>query len=271
MGLVQFGSNTFDADLIAFDKDGTLFDFGTSLRAPFLAGVERLAANYAGRSSVRAELYRTLGYNSATGKFDARGPFATSTNVAIGYALVTVLFQHSSPEQDWSACEQLVGEEFGPLFEGSRHLKATTSLEALFSSLHSSGVKVAVISNDDARHTESALACFDIAPYVDFVAGGDGPYRHKPAPDALLAAAERLNVAPSRIAVVGDAVTDLEMGRAAGAGLRVGVLTGASSCEELAQSADLVLTSIDEIRVDARPAGQPEPAPDRSSDRPDGL
>jgi len=47
------------------------------------------------------------------------------------------------------------------------------------------------------------------------------------------------------------------MGRAAGAGLRVGVLTGASSCEELAQSADLVLKSIGEIRVAAKPAGQP--------------
>lgn len=257
MGLVQFGSYTFDADLIVFDKDGTLFDFGASLRAPFLAGVERLTANFAGRSNVRAELYRTLGYNSATGMFDARAPFATSTNAAIGYALVTVLFQHADPDQDWSACERLVWEEFGPLFEGSRHLKATTGLEALFSALHSCGVKVAVISNDDASNTESALACFDIAPYVDFVAGGDGPYRHKPAPDALLAAAERLSVAPSRTAVVGDAVTDLEMGRAAGAGLRVGVLTGASSCGELAPSADLVLKSIGEIRVAAKPAGQP--------------
>ena len=270
MGLVQFGSYTFNADLIAFDKDGTLFDFGASLRAPFLAGVEQLVANFAGRSIVRAELYRTLGYNSATGMFDARAPFATSTNVAIGYAVVTVLFQHSGLEQDWSACERLVREEFGPMFEGSRHLKATTSLEALFSSLHNGGVKVAVISNDDACHTESALACFDIASYVDFVAGGDGPYRHKPAPDALLAAAERLDVAPSRVAVVGDAVTDLEMGRAAGAGLLVGVLTGASSCEELAQSADLVLSSIGEIKVAAEPARQPELAPGRSSDRPDG-
>lgn len=270
MGLVQFGCHTFDADLIAFDKDGTLFDFGASLRAPFLAGVERLVAVFAGQSKVRAELYRTLGYNSATGMFDARGPFATSTNVAIGYAIVTVLYQHAGPEQDWSDCEKLLKEEFGPLFEGTRHLKATTRLQTLFSSLSNRGVKIAVISNDDASHTESALAGFDIAPYVDFVAGGDGPFPHKPAPDALLAAAGRLGVAPARTAVVGDAVTDLEMGRAAGAGLRVGVLTGASSREELAEAADLVLKSIGEITVAVGPTDQPEPAPDRWSDQPDG-
>ena len=270
MGFVKFGCYRFDADLIAFDKDGTLFDFGASLRAPFLAGVERLVANFAGQSIVRAELYRTLGYDSATGSFDARGPFATSTNVAIGYALVTVLFQHTGPEQDWSGCERLVREEFAPLFEGSRHLEATTGLEALFSSLQDCGVKIAVISNDDASHTESALASFDIAPYVDFTAGGDGPYRHKPAPDALLAAAEKLSVSLSRTVVVGDAATDLEMGRAAGAGLRVGVLTGASSGAVLEQSADLVLESIGEISVLAEPAGQAKCAPDRSSDRPGG-
>ena len=270
MCLVQFGCYPFDADLIAFDKDGTLFDFGASLRDPFLAGVGRLLPHFADQSNLQTDLFRTLGYDPATGRFDARGPFATSTNVAIGYALVTVLFQHAGPKQDWSTCERLVWEEFGPMFEGSRHLKATTNLKALFSSLHNSGVKVAVISNDDTGHTESALACFDIAPYVHFIAGGDGPYRHKPAPDALLAAADRLNVAPSRTAVVGDAVTDLEMGRAAGAGLRVGVLTGASSREALAQSADLVLASIDEIRVLAKPDCQPECGLDRSSGRPGG-
>ena len=255
MGLVQFGCRTFDADLIAFDKDGTLFDFGASLRAPFLAGVERLVAGFAGHSKVRAELYRTLGYNSATGMFDARGPFATSTNAAIGYAIVTVLYQHAGPEQEWSDCERLLREEFGPMFEGTRHLKATTNLQELLSSLSNRGVKIAVISNDDASHTESALISFDIAPYVDFVAGGDGPYRHKPAPDALLAATDRLGVAPARTAVVGDAVTDLEMGRAAGAGLLVGVLTGASSGEELAEAADLVLKSIGEIRGRRRAYG----------------
>ena len=61
MALVQFGCYTFDADLIAFDKDGTLFDFGASLRAPFLAGVERLVAHFTDQSDVRGRTVPHLG------------------------------------------------------------------------------------------------------------------------------------------------------------------------------------------------------------------
>jgi phosphoglycolate phosphatase len=44
--------------------------------------------------------------------------------------------------------------------------------------------------------------------------------------------------------MVGDNTHDLEMGRAAGAGLVVGVLTGSSKTPDLAPLADLVLPDI---------------------------
>ena len=253
MGLVQFGDHTFDADLIAFDKDGTLFDFGASLRPRFLAAVEQLIADVPGRSVIRAALYRTLGYDSATGAFDERGPFATGTSAAIGYAVTTVLFQHIALQQDWAACERMVREEFAPMFSGRRDLVPTTDLAALFSLLHEIGAKIAVITNDDRGPTESILDHFGLSRLVDFVAGGDEPYRHKPAPDALLAASERLCVSLEHTAVVGDALTDMQMASAAGAGLRVGVLTGVGSRKALVRSADLILASIAEIRGGATP------------------
>ena len=47
--------------------------------------------------------------------------------------------------------------------------------------------------------------------------------------------------------MVGDAVHDLAMGRAAGVGLVVGVLGGASAREDLAGTADLILAGIAEL------------------------
>jgi phosphoglycolate phosphatase len=44
--------------------------------------------------------------------------------------------------------------------------------------------------------------------------------------------------------MVGDNVAELHMGRAAGAGLVVGVLSGVSSAEILAPLADIVLPSV---------------------------
>ena len=51
-------------------------------------------------------------------------------------------------------------------------------------------------------------------------------------------------LAAAEVAVVGDNLHDLEMGRAAGAGLLVGVLTGTSLREDLADHAHHVLDSI---------------------------
>jgi phosphoglycolate phosphatase len=49
------------------------------------------------------------------------------------------------------------------------------------------------------------------------------------------------------IAVVGDTPHDMHMARAAGAGLAIGVLTGVSPREILADYADRVLNSIAEL------------------------
>ena len=47
--------------------------------------------------------------------------------------------------------------------------------------------------------------------------------------------------------MVGDAVHDLAMGRAAGVGLTVGVLSGTSAREDLEACADLILPSINAL------------------------
>jgi phosphoglycolate phosphatase len=49
--------------------------------------------------------------------------------------------------------------------------------------------------------------------------------------------------------MVGDNLHDLEMGRRAGAGLVVGVLTGNSGRGELATCADHVLDSIEQLEA----------------------
>jgi phosphoglycolate phosphatase len=65
----------------------------------------------------------------------------------------------------------------------------------------------------------------------------------------LLAAGQQLGLDPARCAVVGDTLGDLWMAERAGAGLKVAVLTGAGEPALLAGHADVILGSIDEIRI----------------------
>ena len=67
-------------------------------------------------------------------------------------------------------------------------------------------------------------------------------------------------LAPAEVLVVGDTDRDMMMARAAGAGLAVGVLTGATPREPLEALADHVIASVLEIET-ILPAA-PEP-PDR--------
>jgi phosphoglycolate phosphatase len=61
---------------------------------------------------------------------------------------------------------------------------------------------------------------------------------------------------PTRTAVVGDSVADLRMGRAAGAALCIGVLSGTSTEAELAPFADLIVPSVDALLSSS---AQPDP------------
>ena len=58
-----------------------------------------------------------------------------------------------------------------------------------------------------------------------------------------------LGIEPSRTAIVGDSASDVAMGRAAGAGLVLGVLSGVGDTAELERYADEILPSIAELDV----------------------
>ncbi|MDE0198830.1 MAG: HAD family hydrolase [Caldilineaceae bacterium] len=271
MGLVYFGEHCFDTSLIAFDKDGTLFDFNASWRPRFLEAAERLLYRFSNRTEMQDALFRTLGYNASDGTFGEDGPFATATSEATAYAAATVLHQYSRPTLPWHQCEQLVRLEFAPLLADSIELLPVRELAPLFFSLHEQDIRVAVITSDDRAPTEATLAKFGVSRFVDYIGCGDSPGHHKPAPDQLLEATNLLDVSPAQSVVVGDSATDLQMARAAGAGLAVGVLTGVGSRETLCPMADVVLDSIAEIRVGVSPPDERLREPDRSSNRPSEL
>jgi phosphoglycolate phosphatase-like HAD superfamily hydrolase len=66
----------------------------------------------------------------------------------------------------------------------------------------------------------------------------------KPAPDMVRRLCAETCVPVGRAAVVGDSPADLQMGRDAGVGLTVGVLTGVASRADLETLADVVIDSV---------------------------
>ena len=111
-------------------------------------------------------------------------------------------------------------------------------------SLHRAGFRLGVATNDSTSGAEKTLLALGIAQMFDAAYGYDAVANPKPAPDTIIAFCDLTGLKPSEIAMVGDNRHDLEMAKAGGAGLAVGVLSGTGTREALAPLADVVLDSI---------------------------
>ncbi|MFC9623401.1 HAD family hydrolase [Streptomyces sp. NPDC056930] len=83
---------------------------------------------------------------------------------------------------------------------------------------HSTGRRVAVVSNNSAKCVKAFLAIHGLDGFVHEVVGRPelNPELMKPSPHPLLLASAVLGVAPERSVLVGDSVTDVEAAKAAG-------------------------------------------------------
>ena len=256
---LRVGDVLFDAGLVVFDKDGTLLDFefmwGTLLRslvAALTADVsdsEASAANAPAPGALARALYNDVGYDPRAGRTLPQSPWSMATTDQVLTILAATLYRHGRP---WPAAEAVVRAEWARLSAAAamaRLVRPTGDLVALFTGLQAAGIRTAVDTTDDRRATEQALRLLGIAALVDSIACGDDALPPKPAPDRLLATYRKLGVPAAHTVMVGDTAFDLVMGRQAGVGLTDGVLTGAGDRATLAPHADVILDSLNEIKI----------------------
>jgi phosphoglycolate phosphatase len=92
-----------------------------------------------------------------------------------------------------------------------------------------------------ARATVSLL---EIDAFVSFLCGYDSGFGVKPGPGMVSAFCDRLRLQPAEVLVVGDTLHDVQMGRAAGAGLVVGVLSGTGTRDLFEPHCDHILENV---------------------------
>jgi phosphoglycolate phosphatase len=249
MAKLKLGDRIVDADLIIFDKDGTLIDFVWLWAQKTLRGVERLVKEVKGTPALRIALLHSLGYNEEAELFDMGAPTATAAMHKLYTIAAAVLYQNGFT---WLDAEEHVSRTYAAEMAKTvteDMLKPTGDLPRLFKALHDAGVEIAVITSDNAATAEATLKLLELTDYVEIIIGGDSEHPEKPSPDAIRYVCQHYGVDPLRTVMVGDTVTDMEMGRRAGVGCRLGVLTGASSRDELAAHADVILDSVNQIEV----------------------
>ena len=225
-------------DLVIFDKDGTLIEFHAMWGgwAVTLAHDLRLAT---GRR-IEKPLFEMLGYDAATGTIQPHGGLAATPMSRLADRTREVLVSAGlSPVE---ADRALASAWHAPDPVGLASPLA--DLGALFARLHGDGRTVAVATSDDRDPTVRTLAVLGVAGDVDAIVCADDGVAVKPAPDMVRRLCAETGVPAGRAAVVGDSPADLLMGRSAGVGLTIGVLTGVGNHADLDPLADLVIDSV---------------------------
>jgi len=255
MALVTAGNETYDVDLVIFDKDGTLVDFKAMWGHIFARQVASLKRAVGASDALIDDLLTSMGVNSDDGKVDPLGPLALATYEEIRVIMAATLYRHGRP---WDEATRLVDEvmhenHWPPLDELVRPIG---DVAGLFHKLTAAGALIGMVTTDDRSMTETMLQMIGVDSLVSAMACADDNMPLKPAPDGILALCRQLGVAPARTMMVGDSPTDMLAAKAAGIAARVGVTSGVSRREDLEQVATIVLRSVHELQITCQ-------APDR--------
>ena len=220
---------------IVFDKDGTLLDFNKT----WLPIYQFAALEFAeGEQQLADRLLRQHGFAAAQGRFIGGSLLAAGNNRQIAEAWAIQIGKTDQAE----AISQRLNQIFQDL--GAAHATAVDGLGDTLTRLKQAGYKLGVATADSHQGIINTLKSFDVLPQFDFLAGYDSGHGVKPEAGMVLAFCQQTRLAVETVVVVGDNRHDIEMGRNAGAGLCVGVLTGTSNRADLEDIADMVLDDI---------------------------
>lgn len=222
---------------ILFDKDGTLIDYERTW-----VPIHRHVAAYAagGDAKVAAELLRRFGQDPVTDAVTPGSVLAAGSIDDIARAFASYLGPRT-PSDLATGIDRVYSAG------GAMHAVLIDGVRETLGELKRRGFRLGVATNDSMGGLEASLRRPAILGVFDFTAGCDSGHGAKPGAGMALAFCKAVGIAPEEAAMVGDAVHDLAMGRAAGFALNIGVLSGTSGREDLEGFADLVLDSINDM------------------------
>jgi len=222
---------------ILFDKDGTLIDFP----ATWVPVLKTLSAQFAGDDEARAlDLMTIAGFDIDEERFLPGSIWAAGNTLDLVRAW--------QPEA--SAAEQAATARWIDDYNTSVAAESASpivDLAELFDELSLLGLAFGIATNDVERSAKATMGQLGVAHRLAAILGYDSVERPKPAGDMVDAFCAVARVQPGEVAVVGDNLHDIEMARASGAGLAIGVLTGNCAAADLEPHCDHVLASVADL------------------------
>lgn len=221
---------------VLFDKDGTLLDFHATWMPAYWSAAQAVSRD-AGRPELARQLLSIGGYDHATGRCTPGEALASGANLDIAR-----LWAEACGVDDVAALVARMEAIFAS--EAAANAVPVGDLGSLLTRLAGRGLHLGIATMDSEALAHACLSRLAIDGYLSFVCGYDSGFGVKPGPGMVKAFCRQFSLEPSEVLVVGDTLHDLHMGRAAGAGLVVGVLSGTGTAELLEPHCDHLLENV---------------------------
>ncbi|HJR16453.1 MAG TPA: HAD family hydrolase [Gemmatimonadales bacterium] len=150
-----------------------------------------------------------------------------------GDLLVPAILGEDVESRDGEPLRKLQKEEFLKLAE-REHFRVFPCVRELFQALRQRKIRTALATSSDKKHLKATCqsAGIDLPGLADVLVTNDEAEASKPEPDLVIAAVEKLTMAPADCAMVGDTIYDAQACRGAGV-IFLGVESGGTSAENL--------------------------------------
>jgi phosphoglycolate phosphatase-like HAD superfamily hydrolase len=239
-----------DVQLAVFDKDGTLIDVHTywvnmiRFRAELVADRLRLS------EEEKLGLMNNMGVDTGLWKIKPEGPVGIKKREIVLKAGVEYLENLGIPDQTLLFEEVFRQVDENSLAHFHEIIKPLNGLYELFDRLKKHSCLIAIATTDRSERARLAMRHIGLEKSIDFIAGADSVKNPKPAADMANLVATSLGVPKEFSVIVGDAVSDVQMGVNAKFGASIGVASGLTTAERLLEITPFVVSGIAELSLD---------------------
>ncbi|MDZ5713574.1 HAD family hydrolase [Jeotgalibacillus haloalkalitolerans] len=241
---IQVGSTPVSASVVAFDKDGTLFQaepFWKALNKERKKRFVSMTGLHHGE-----EWDRIMGVTE-TG-VDHSGLLAVASEAEEKTVIAALLYQHTGKPwiESLALAEKLLEESNESLNIQEAFIPVKGAAE-LLQELKQSGYVVGIATSDNKERTAACMKLLNFRE-ADFIVTPENVKHGKPAPDMLEKICRDFTVPPEQVLMVGDSIVDCMMAKAAGC-KSIAVNENPELRHELAQIADFSLTDVADILI----------------------
>lgn len=238
-----------DIELVIFDRDGTLIDLYSYWSWMIGKRAELICERLNLEEGHRKKLMFVMGIDETDKKIRPGGPVGLKKREIVMQEAIDYLSLIKLNDTNHVCME--VFQEVDKISFGNLEniIKPIDGLQAIFNKLTRNSCKIAIATTDKTERARISMDFLGLTRQIDCIMGEDGVRHPKPAPDMANKILSYLNINKNNAVMVGDAITDAQMGISAGLRASIAVLTGLTSLDEFKKVTPYVIKNIGSIKI----------------------